>query len=559
MAYELFIDGFDHYDTANITKKWQSNYNGNITAGVGRRSTGALRLATNANGATLISQALTPYRYITIGFALYVPTGASGPFQVYIYSGTTTQFRFLLTSTFLQWEAYRVGATAAAISDKSMPFDVWQYIEIGVDLSDTGSYELRVNGSSSGWLPKTDYDTLVTAGGKATAFSLGRPGGAITADVYVDDLYAVVGDEIKFLGDSRVDTLRLTDNFTPQDWDPTFYATPDVSLLLNANAADGSTTFTDSSSYAYTPVGAGNAKISTEQSKFGGSSIKLDGTGDYLTLDATSAPAFGTGDFTIEAWVYLPAYQGAWFGDIASVIIDTRSAGTVDGFIFYMDNLGCLQVWEHGLPKLVNIVPNQWAHVAYVRSNGVIRGYINGELSGSVTATRNCTSTKLTIGCPSDQRNTGAAGGKLIGYIDGLRITKGVALYLPGSSTAPTSELTNVITQTPAAWSLLNYKAGTINGSATNETSLFELDNLTHNPTGVHGVQVSSLVTKQDAGYREISSIISSSGTTTVSQPLPLSTSELLLRSMYIDDPATSSPWTKTQVNNAKIGVKVIA
>jgi len=58
----------------------------------------------------------------------------------------------------------------------------------------------------------------------------------------------------------------------------------DVSLLLHMNGTDGSTTFTDSSSGNRTVTGNGNAAISTDQFKFGGSSYEGDGSGDAKSV-----------------------------------------------------------------------------------------------------------------------------------------------------------------------------------------------------------------------------------------------------------------------------------
>jgi hypothetical protein len=57
-----------------------------------------------------------------------------------------------------------------------------------------------------------------------------------------------------------------------------------VSLLLHGDGANGSTTIVDSSPSPKTVTAVGNAQISTAQSKFGGSSLAFDGSGDYLTV-----------------------------------------------------------------------------------------------------------------------------------------------------------------------------------------------------------------------------------------------------------------------------------
>jgi hypothetical protein len=54
----------------------------------------------------------------------------------------------------------------------------------------------------------------------------------------------------------------------------------------------------------------GSAQISTAQSKFGGSSLLLNGTTDYVSNGGGSDFNFGTGDFTVDCWVYVPAVTG---------------------------------------------------------------------------------------------------------------------------------------------------------------------------------------------------------------------------------------------------------
>ena len=89
-------------------------------------------------------------------------------------------------------------------------------------------------------------------------------------------------------------------SFASAPTDPNF---ANVSLLLHGDGANNSTTFTDSSSNNFTLSRVGDVKISTTQSKFGGSSIFFDGAGDYLTLANNSVFTFPS-SFTVEAWVF---------------------------------------------------------------------------------------------------------------------------------------------------------------------------------------------------------------------------------------------------------------
>ena len=95
----------------------------------------------------------------------------------------------------------------------------------------------------------------------------------------------------------------------------TFGIDSDTLLLLHMNGTSASTTFPDSSQYARTVTAAGNAKISTDYSKFGGSSGVFDGNADYVYAAASSDWAIGTGDFCAEGWFRFasntsPVYQG---------------------------------------------------------------------------------------------------------------------------------------------------------------------------------------------------------------------------------------------------------
>ena len=79
---------------------------------------------------------------------------------------------------------------------------------------------------------------------------------------------------------------------------------PQTKLLLPFDGANGATTTSDLSNRNATVTFNGNASLSTAQSKFGGSSLYLDGTGDSVSISDTYwNTAINSGDFTIEFWV----------------------------------------------------------------------------------------------------------------------------------------------------------------------------------------------------------------------------------------------------------------
>jgi len=203
------------------------------------------------------------------------------------------------------------------------------------------------------------------------------------------------------------------------------------SLLMHFSGSNGSTTFIDNSPTPKTATPAGNAQISTVQSKFGGASLYLDGTGDYLTFPVNSAFAYGTGDFTIECWIYFAA--GSSYRQIFS---NRTIAGAVssDGSLAINPSNG-LTWWTNTfiIDYNTSIGTNQWVHVAICRNGSSIKAFANGVQVGSATNSDNLTSTSFTIGA------NGNGSEPFNGYIDDLRVTKGVARYT-GSFVTQSSE-----------------------------------------------------------------------------------------------------------------------
>jgi hypothetical protein len=200
-----------------------------------------------------------------------------------------------------------------------------------------------------------------------------------------------------------------------------------TSLLLNFNGSNGSTTFTDSSPNGLTVTAVGGAAISTAQSKFGGASAYFDGNGDYLQVSNEGEFDFGTGDFTIEAWVYPTD------ASYPNTIVGKRAAGESDlAFVLYVFGGTTYLVvssngtgWELNGGGTATVNNNAWGHIALVRNGSTFSVYWNGVLSQSFSSSSSIfnSSVPLRIG------GGGAANQDLVGYIDDLRITKGLALY----------------------------------------------------------------------------------------------------------------------------------
>ena len=157
---------------------------------------------------------------------------------------------------------------------------------------------------------------------------------------------------------------------------------------------------------------------------------------DHLNVGDSSDYAFGTGDFTIEAFYYSrgsTAQQtifGDVFGNSSGIYFRKRepSNGNVLGVYTNADIvLGATAVSD-----------NTWHHVALTREGSNIRLFLDGKLDGSATDSTNLTSTEYFIG---DTETTSS--GEMNGFISNLRVIKGTALYT-SSFTPPTAPLTNV-------------------------------------------------------------------------------------------------------------------
>lgn len=196
-----------------------------------------------------------------------------------------------------------------------------------------------------------------------------------------------------------------------------------VKLLMRFDGANNSTVFTDESPNHFVPVVTGSPVISTTQSKFGGSSLYLNGS-SWLTIGNTNRFT-ETGDFCIEFWFYGPSnpYSGLVTQGSSYSVFNALTIMTHAGSGSYVgDVINGSFYWVMGG---TNVIPaNTWTHVAYSRSGTTCRVFINGSLVEITTLAVNTLTcdTPLSIGY-------GPTWGNCIGYIDDLRITVGVPRY----------------------------------------------------------------------------------------------------------------------------------
>jgi len=171
-------------------------------------------------------------------------------------------------------------------------------------------------------------------------------------------------------------TALYTSNFTPKRQPLIPESAPNTVLLTCQKG-----TIRDRSPSAHAITINGDAK-----SISGASYFEFDGTDDYVIIGSSPYTGFGTGDFTIEAWVYLTDDTVQNNG-----IYDCRYSASATGpLLYYIPTTGLLMFYNGSNTIIGGTIPlNTWTHVAMVRLSGSTRLYIDTEQVGSTYADTN--------------------------------------------------------------------------------------------------------------------------------------------------------------------------
>jgi len=209
-------------------------------------------------------------------------------------------------------------------------------------------------------------------------------------------------------------------------------------VLIHSNTTDGDTVFVNSSQFDHPIVTHGGAKHSTDQAKFGTSSIypaRVSNT-DSGYISTHNSPDFdvGAGDFTIDLWAYvnniehMPTLCGKWNNNGSSDFDSAFQLTFNSSKLYYaytLDGSSRLDI------DSVDVFPaSTWTHVAVVKSGTTIMLFINGTLkdSKSEPGTLYHSSRALTIGALPIDHDGDIIGG-VDGYIDEFRFSKGIARW----------------------------------------------------------------------------------------------------------------------------------
>jgi len=289
-------------------------------------------------------------------------------------------------------------------SSSTISAGTWHHIA-AVKSGSTGT--LYIDGVSEG--------TATISTPSDTNFSIGRSG------IFNGNYFNGSMSDLRITKGEAVYTSAFTPPTAP------LTKTDSTSLLLN---------FTNAGIYDGTGRNVletvGDAHVENSVKKYGTGSMQFDGTGDYLEAPNSDLFDISSGDFTIEAWIYPTSVSGT-----QAICAVYNFSSNRRSYIFYLedDHIAFIYTTDGQSATIVetigtiSISTNEWTHVAVAKSGTSFKSFVNGVEDFSITVSSSFysnTSDPFTVGVLGA---TGTLAEYFNGYIDDLRITKGVARY----------------------------------------------------------------------------------------------------------------------------------
>ena len=222
-------------------------------------------------------------------------------------------------------------------------------------------------------------------------------------------------------------------------------------LTLKTNLSSNTLTIIDSSNTAMSGITRGNnSNVMTSSFTPYGSNWSgyFDGTGDYLTVPHNAAFQFGSGDFTVECFVYAQAFASEQV--IVSKFNAGGSASSNQWILSLISGVPNFSISTDG-QNVANtitgpaVTAQTWTHIAAVRSANTFTVYTNGVAGTSNTNNGSLATNEIEVLGICYRRNSGSTNFPFNGYISNLRITKGQALYT--SNFTPTTYVLTTTSQ----------------------------------------------------------------------------------------------------------------
>ena len=325
------------------------------------------------------------------------------------------------------------GSPVVNITGGTVNFNTWYHIAVCRNFN---TYKLFVNGVLVGESVGGSHSTA----NSYHALRVGRhswPNGTLQYDGYIQDVR--ISKTAVYPGDFTPPTT-LSVAVTP----PSEPTCEEVVLHIQPSSGD---TITDKSGNNHEITVVGDTVVDNTATLFGGGTINFDGNGDYLTVSSSDTLAFGTSDFTIEAWIksdgsdYFTILQNLPHGNVAQLDDWFFGANTLGVIGFSMHGNNTANRVETGLG--VFKFDGQFHHVAFTRTSTGCSIWYDGQQVATSDALNTWNFNKIqdhTIGYRVTPNYSSGA-------IQDIRISK-KAVYT-GNFTPPTSLLNFCTFTTP--------------------------------------------------------------------------------------------------------------
>ena len=224
---------------------------------------------------------------------------------------------------------------------------------------------------------------------------------------------------------------------------------PYTTLLLSGNGTNNANnnTFLDSSTNNFSITRSGNTTQGTFSPYGSNWSNYFDGNADFLRLSNNNAFLFGSGDFTLECWLFsnttTPEHQvlmSVW-DDFSTTpqAWDFRVNGA--GKIWFQIDVASIDTTI--FTSTATLSAGQWYHLAVTRSGNTFRLFINGTLDSTTTNSSTISNGNGPLCIGGYTGSSQADKESVNGYLSNVRIVKGTAVYT-SAFTPSTTPLTAI-------------------------------------------------------------------------------------------------------------------